>query len=187
YIANSTIRFMPIISAHGPQAAHIHVMKGEVKPGLKRAPKSAWRWKEGKTLAFLIDFLDGANEVDYRIYYQDATTPDTLGFPPVLPEAEQHVIDLAVVCVGSAQVLDEYPTLFMERYQPRHVMLAHWENFFRSPVKPTNRLRMTHIDRFIDEVRAASPATGHTLPKPGAWYRYYAANKNGVTDQPITP
>ena len=172
YVADSTIRFMALASGHGPHALGIQVMQGRVKPGLTRAPRSAWRWREGETLAYLIDFLGPDRSVDFRIYYQDATTPDSSGFPPLLPPKDQHPIDLAVLCVGSAQALREYPANICTQLQPRNVMLGHWEDLFRSPVKPVKRFRLNHIDNFIEDVEAASPDTRWLLPKPGAVYRY---------------
>ncbi len=173
YAADSTIRFMAIASGHGPHALGVHLMRGSVKPGLRRVPLSAWRWREGETLAYLIDFLGPDRSVDFRIYYQDATSPDSTGFPPLFPPQDRHPIDLAVLCVGSAQQLREYPTNICTELQPRNIMLGHWENFFRSPVRPAKRLRFIHINRFITEVEAASPDSRWVLPKPGAVYHYF--------------
>ncbi len=177
YAADSTIRFMAIASDHGPHALGVHLMRGSVKPGLTRAPRSAWRWREGETLAYLIDFLAPDRSVDFRIYYQDATSPDSAGFPPLLPLQDQHSIDLAILCVGSAQELREYPTNICTELQPRNIMLGHWEYFFRSPVRPVKRLRFTNINRFIAQVEAASPDSRWVLPKPGAVYHYFPHNR----------
>ncbi|MEE9465172.1 MAG: MBL fold metallo-hydrolase [Candidatus Neomarinimicrobiota bacterium] len=172
YVADSTIRFMAVESAHGPQAAKVHIMKGKIESRLKRPPRTAWGWKEGETLAYIVDFMGPDQSIDFRIYFEDTTLPDSTGLPPVLPPADQHPYDLVVMCVAAAQALREYPTNLTTVVQPKHVMLGHWEDFFRSPVKPPKRLLITHIDRFIDEVLAASPDTQWLLPQPGAIYHY---------------
>ncbi|MCH7520955.1 MAG: MBL fold metallo-hydrolase, partial [Candidatus Marinimicrobia bacterium] len=166
-------RFMALESAHGAHYLRIHLMQGKVKAGLKRAPRSAWGWKEGETLAYLIDFLGPEGAIDFRIHYSDAVTPGTMGFPPHFAAEDAHPIDLAILCVGSGQVTEGYPETFMAAFKPRHVILGHWEDFFRSAVKRPRRLRSSHIKAFIAEVELDLPPGGDwLLPKPGALYRY---------------
>lgn len=173
YLADSTIRFMALESAHGAHYLRIHLMKGEVKADLKRVPRWAWGWKEGETLAYLIDFLGPQGAIDFRIHYSDAVTPDSAGFPPHFAADDAHPIDLAVLCVGSGQVTEGYPEMFMAAVKPRHVILGHWEDFFRSAVKRPRRLHSSHIKAFIAEVEVDLPPGGDwLLPKPGALYRY---------------
>lgn len=172
YVADSTIRIMALESDHGPHALGIHIMKGEVKDNLKRLPRSAWNWKEGETLAYLIDFLGQGDDIDFRVYYQDATAPDSAGFLPHFPPEDDHHIDIAILCAGSAQALKEYPTTFLRAYQPRNVILGHWEHFFRSPLKPPRRLRFTNIEQFIREVEAAAPGAKWLLPMPMGVYSF---------------
>jgi hypothetical protein len=163
---------MAIASGHGPHAAFIHVMQGEIKDKLTSPPKTAWGWKEGETLAYLIDFLSFERGIDFRLYYQDATTPDSVGFPPHFPAQEAVPIDLAIFCVGSAQAQPGYPANFMKRYKPKHVILGHWEYIWKSPMKEATRLPVTDISNFVDQVMKYSPDTKWILPKPRAIYHY---------------
>ncbi|MFB0515641.1 MAG: MBL fold metallo-hydrolase [Candidatus Neomarinimicrobiota bacterium] len=177
YVADSTIRFMAIESDHGPHALGIHVMRGEVKEGLKAVPKCAWAWREGETFAYLIDFLSPEGSIDFRIHFQDATSHYPLGAPPDFAPQDTHRIDLAIVSVGSWFQVPDYPGAFLRNHQPRHVILGHWENFFRSPLKPPRQiLYSTRLWSFIPYIERNLPADADwLLPKPGATYWFTPA------------
>lgn len=173
YVADSTIRFMAIASGHGPHAVGIHVMKGTIPNDLKSVPRSAWKWKEGETLAYLIDFLGDDGAIDFRIHYTDATQPARMGFIPELAPEDTHRVDLAIVCAGSAHMLGEYPYDITVDLKPRHVMIGHWENFFKSPLKKPTRLRFLHLEEFIDNLeKALLPDADWLLPDRGGIYHY---------------
>lgn len=176
YLAGGRMRFMALAAEHGPHVRGIHLMKGRIEQELPRAPRSAWFWKEGETLAYLIDFLDGDGQVDYRIYYCDSATPDSTGFPPTLPQDENRRIDLAILSVGSAYALKEYPETFMQAWHPRQVLLGHWENFFRSPARPLQRLVHAHVKEFIRDIEPYLGDDAWLLPYPGSTYRFLPAN-----------
>ena len=172
YVSDGRIRFMALAAEHGPHAFKVRVMKGRVTEVPRKLPRSAWRWKEGETLTYLIDFMgEDRQTVDFRIYYADATTPGRKGLPPELDGADRHRIDLAILCVGSAHSLKGYPETFMDNYNPRAVVLGHWENFFRNPVEGVFRMRTTHLNEFIEivEERLAADARW-ILPRPGSTY-----------------
>ncbi len=173
YVADSTIRFMAIASGHGPHAVGIHVMKGKIPNHLRSVPRSAWKWKEGETLAYLIDFMGEDGSIDFRIHYTDATQPQRMGFIPDLAPEDTHRVDLAIVCAGSAHVLGEYPYDITVDLKPRHVMIGHWEDFFISPLKKPRRLRFLHLEEFIDNLeKALLPDADWLLPDRGGIYHY---------------
>jgi len=172
YASDSSYRFMAIASGHGPHWTLLHVMKGEIKDKLTSPPKTAWGWKEGETLAYLVDFLSTERNIDFRLYYQDATTPDSVGFPPHFTLHDDAPVDLAIFCVGSAQVQPGYPANFMKRYQPEHVILGHWEYIWKSAMEEATRMPVTDLSNFVAEVTKYSPDTNWILPKPRAIYHY---------------
>jgi L-ascorbate metabolism protein UlaG (beta-lactamase superfamily) len=174
YLADSTIRFMAIESDHGAHALGIHVMQGEVREDLRRLPRSAWAWKEGVTITYMIDFLGPEGQVDFRIHYQDATSHYPLGAPPSLAPPDTHRLDIAIVAVGSWFQVPDYPGKLLRYHQPRHVILGHWEGFFRSPLKAPRPIPYSaRLRSFIPYVeRNMAEDADWLLPKPGAVYTF---------------
>ncbi|UCH62666.1 MAG: hypothetical protein JSU77_12910 [Fidelibacterota bacterium] len=174
YVADSTIRFMAVESDHGPHFLGIHMMKGEVPPGLKQIPKSAWYWREGRTFAYLIDLLGVDGSIDFRIHYQDATSHYPLGAPPRFASQDTHRLDLAIICVDTWDQVPDYPEALFRNHRPRHVIFGHWENFFRSPLKsPWTRFSSLRLRQFIPSVVDALPADSKwVIPEPGAVYLF---------------
>jgi L-ascorbate metabolism protein UlaG (beta-lactamase superfamily) len=178
YLADSTIRFMGIESDHGAHAMGIHVMQGEVREHLTRPPRSAWAWKEGQTIAYLIDFLGPDGKVEFRIHHQDATSHYPLGAPPEFVPPDTHRLDVAIISVGSWFQLPDYPTALVQRHQPRLVILGHWDTFFRSPFKPPRPIPYaTRLRKFVPFLKAhLPPDSDWLLPTPGATYLYHPVN-----------
>jgi len=132
FYASPRLRFMALKSMHAPIIWGISFFEGDYDAPLKQLPKRASGWLEGQTLAYLIDFLgaDGKT-VEFRIHYQDAASERMLGFPPPLDMLDnKRPIDLALMCMPGFNEVDNYPEDFIGKYQPRFVVLIHWENFF---------------------------------------------------------
>jgi L-ascorbate metabolism protein UlaG (beta-lactamase superfamily) len=179
YLADSSIRFMGIASDHGPHALGIHVMKGEVREQLTRPPRSAWAWKEGQTIAYLIDFLGPDGTVDFRIHHQDATSHYPLGAPPEFVPPDTHRLDLAIVSVGSWRQTPDYPDALLRNHQPRHLFLGHWDDFFRSPFKSPKPLSFSAwLPAFIRHAELSLLEDADwLLPTPGATYTFHPVEK----------
>lgn len=130
-------RFMPIRTSHAPNFAGQTIAPGDADTASRRLPANAWEWLMGQPYAYLIDALDADGRTVFRIYYEDAAAraPDD-GLPPPLPAADQHPIDVAIICVGNHEEARDYPSALLAALRPRHVVLAHWEDFFRSPLAP---------------------------------------------------
>ena len=173
YTAGGRIRFMAIATVHNDHIPGLHLMQGKVRPGLKRVPRSAWRWKEGEILAYLIDFLGpDQKRIDFRIYYADVAPPGDTGLPPTLEEADQHRIDLALLALSLQWVSPGYPVVFLQAHQPRLVIGGHWESIFRNPARGPRRLRASDIETFAQVVTAHLPPDGKwSLANPGSIYR----------------
>jgi len=191
-------RFMAVPSDHAPHVLGIELMKGTNRPS--RRPWTERRYTSlllGRPYAFVIDLLSSSApdaRVRFRIYYQDAASRDDLGHPPAFSGADRHDYDLAVLCLASAQEVPPYPQGILEAVRPRHVLIGHWEDFFR-PWRPERRFVplltdrraarfLRTVDRAEDAWRATlqppvdreavcSPSTpGWTLPMPGQWLRF---------------
>lgn len=161
------VRVLAIESGHAPQIGPIELFEGRVEEDRRAPPRSAWGWKRGRPLAFLVDWLDEGGDVRFRLHYQDAASEPPLGIPTRERLAEAPV-DLAVLCVGGSAGADGYPRAVLEALRPRHVLLGHWEDFFRDPGEPARVVRGTDLADFLARLERAPPApTGWTLPEPG--------------------
>ena len=93
----------------------------------------AWTtsWKErrlrtflgGETLAFDIEVRDG-DAPRFRLYYNDSAAPTPLG-------QTTGDFDLAVLTMAQWSYVRDYPRDLLMVLRPRHVLVSHWDNFFR--------------------------------------------------------
>lgn len=163
-----TIRFMPLKSTHAPHFAGLKlVATGTVEERRRELPGAPLRWKEGETLAFLIDFLGPGERVDFRIYYQDAASEPGTGILPVLEGRDAARTDAAILCVAAFDQVDRNPEHVLASVQPRAVIGGHWEDFFfrafKDPLRPAFG---TSLEDFQRRARAVSSGPVY-LPRPG--------------------
>ncbi len=176
YTPNRRIRFLPIITEHAPHFYFIRPIRfytGQVKPKLTKLPEKPNGYKEGQSLAYLIDFLRADGTIDFRMYIQGSASNAPYGFPPVLQGKDAREVDVAVICVASFQYVKEYPKAIIRYLKPHHVILAHWENFFQ----PLNKLAQhpmtvpfTDVPKFLRRLKRSMTPIGRdtawTLPAP---------------------
>lgn len=163
YLADRRMRVMALRSEHAPQFLGVRAFEGNVDQDLATLPANAYGWKGGRTLAFLIDVL-GADETPLlRFHYQDAASTHPLGFPPPIDTIGSRPVDVALLCVASFEEVSQYPEALIARLAPRHVVLAHWENFFstRRPPPPLP---------FLDTLGFSTRLTNALQPLGASWY-----------------
>jgi hypothetical protein len=141
------LRIMPLRSRHAPHFDGYTLYQGTVDRPLERAPRTAAEWLDGETFAFLIDFLDNAGEVAFRVYYQDAVVAPPLGFAPEELIAERPV-DVAIFVPATFDQVDWHPEAFVENLRPKRVLLGHWEDFFVPVDDPTKAIMLSDIGHF---------------------------------------
>jgi L-ascorbate metabolism protein UlaG (beta-lactamase superfamily) len=136
-IPQSHVRVRALCSSHPAQVLGvIHFGEGCVEGQPKAPPESAGDWKEGATLAYLVDFLDAdSGEIVFRVYTQDSPTDAPVGFPTAEILDERRV-DLALLNVGSWENVDDHPAAIIGAIEPRYVIGGHWEDFFRAQDQP---------------------------------------------------
>ncbi|HYN21837.1 MAG TPA: hypothetical protein VE078_12820, partial [Thermoanaerobaculia bacterium] len=152
--------------------------------------------KAGRTFAFVIDFMArDLQTVRFRLYYQDSASPEGKGYPELEEALEGDYradYDLAVLCMASSQFVRNHPGGIVGNLKPRHVLITHYEDFFRDPQKPlrfvtlltngaANRFlakvqETPHKDAIgpVDEVCGPSSRVS-TMPLPGEWLRFRAS------------
>lgn len=171
YNRDQRIRIMAIESGHAPHIAGIKFMSGRHEEALEQLPWHAFGWKEGQTLAFLIDFLDENQQVKLRLYYQDAASEAPLGLLPPLEDGKR--VDVAILCPASFAQLENYPEAIVQSTQARYYVLGHWEDFFANDLDGEQRfVRLTDQDEFIQRLERVMSADSEWI-LPGLFSTYH--------------
>lgn len=165
------IRAMPIQSMHASHFLGYIVGHGSYYDDLSEVPTSVLGWRQGQSMAWLIDLLDDNKEKPvYRIHYQDSAAPAPCGIMPTWPD--KKAIDLEILSVGSWKKADQYPEQLLKATKPRLVLLGHWENFFGNDPNHPEPMIGQHVREMMDKVqtlvRDEVPPVMVYLPKPFA-------------------
>ena len=141
------VRIMGLRSKHAAHFDGYTLYAGTRDRPLTSEPRWATEWLEGRSHAYLIDFLTADGAVAFRVYYQDAVSPPPAGFAP---EAliEDHPVDVAIFVPATFDQVDWHPEAFVENLRPERVLLGHWEDFFVPIEEPTRSLLLTDIAHF---------------------------------------
>ena len=123
------IRFRAIESMHAPHIGKFKLFCGEIPEPIETMPKWVAGWKEGQTLAYIIDFLDEHQNPIFRIHYQDAASDSCVSMPND-ELLKDKAVDLSILCVASFKNVTDYPVAMLRKLKPKYAILAHWENFF---------------------------------------------------------
>jgi len=177
YSADSAYRFMAIVAGHAPnyrafKQAYTFTI-GTVDFDLDSLPHTAAEWKLGEPYSYMIDVLgDDRKHTVFRIYFQDAPSEPPLGFPPDALLAERP-IDLAVLCAATSSNVSHTPDSLLTVLKPRHVMLGHWEDFFRSQTLPLQLGPGTDLEALQESLRKSLPASvDWVMPLPQRTFRF---------------
>jgi L-ascorbate metabolism protein UlaG (beta-lactamase superfamily) len=170
-VPRARVRIRALCSEHPAQIAKtIHQWPGRVYRPRFAPPQKADDYQEGETLAFLIDFLDEAGTKPvFRIYYQDAPTPPTIGevAPDLLAEKP---VDVAILCAGNFLDVED-PGHIVRNTRPHTVVLGHWENFFMPQRDDPPKIPGSNVKKILEMVRSSSePGTRVILPNPQAMF-----------------
>jgi hypothetical protein len=160
------LRVLPLVSDHAPHFQGVTLYTGDRTRPLPEPPRAAPGWIEGETLAFVIDVLDRRGDVRLRLYYQDAVARPPFGLmPDTLAPA-----DVAVVVPATYAEVDWHPEAVVENTGARHVLLGHWEDFFRPAAAEPEPVPFTLLKDFVARLRRALDGDDGrwSLPVPGA-------------------
>ena len=157
---NQHIRMMAFCSQHPAQVAGVyHFGAGSIDTDQCDVPSAASGWLEGQTLAFVIDFLDDLGKPAFRVYYQDAPTSSPIGHVPDAILAQKPV-DVALLCVGSYDYVDNQPGDIIANLQPRFALSGHWEDFFQPVDSPPQPIPLMDLNTYVTRAEAALPPPG---------------------------
>lgn len=154
YNDSGKVRIMAVKSSHAPHFMGIKLMQGKYEQPLKKLPWHAFAWREGQTMAYVIDFLNVEKQPVYRIFYQDAASAEQEGVVPDLNDGKGF--DVAIICPASFEQIENYPESIMKNTQAKTYLLGHWEDFFGNDLSGTQRfVRNTSQDKFEKRINAA--------------------------------
>ena len=187
------IRFRAVLSDHAPQVDHYLWQGDELKQDLKEWTAHRFHdLKAGQPFALVIDLMAGdLKTVRYRMYYQDSANSWGTGEPPLF---DGRAYDLAVLCIASYDKAPGQPGSILTRLRPRHVLVTHYDDFFRPqarPVRFVGLLTEAKVDRYLRKIcevlgcegagaGPVNPVCGPsgprwTMPLPGEWMRFPAS------------
>lgn len=175
YSSSGKVRIMPIKADHAPHIMGLKFMTGGYDEDLEDLPWHGFGWKEGQTLAFIIDFLDTDDSIAHRIFYQDAASQEPLGLVPDL--GDNKSIDIAILCPAAFHQVNSYPESVVKNTQAQHFILGHWEDFFANDLSGQQRfVRLTDQDDFIERLEAAKPENSTWVLPALFSTQYFSAN-----------
>jgi L-ascorbate metabolism protein UlaG (beta-lactamase superfamily) len=167
YASDSSIRILPIKSAHLPHIFGIHLYEGHIEGDcLNDFPAKSKRFIQDITLAYLIDFLNEKHEPVKRIYFSSSATSPDNGFFPEEILAEKKV-DVAIISLALAQKADSYPQKLIAFLQPEYIIPCHWENFFRTAEKPLKWVSMTSYKKVMQSLQELPSNVSVKFIRPG--------------------
>src|SRR5690554_543563 len=172
YSRSGRSRIMGLKSSHAPHFMGIKLMQGRYDEPQKKLPWHSFGWKEGQTLAYLIDFLDEQQQPVYRVFYQDSASAETDGVVPELADGKD--IDVAIICPASFAQVEQYPESIIHNTRARHFILGHWEDFFGNDPRGQQKfVRAADQEAFIERLSAALPEHSlWTLPQLFRTYHF---------------
>lgn len=170
WIRVGDVRVMPLRSSHAPQFAGQALYRGERVQDMTERPRLATEWLDGRSHAYLVDFLE-SERVVFRVYYHDAVAAEPMGLVPdslLLFEDDEHRrVDLALLVPSTYPEVPFHPEAAVDDLRPRHVLLGHWEAFFGSPFEEPEPLFLNDYGHFIDRLERALRAVS---AEPIGWH-----------------
>ena len=174
---HAAIRFMALASNHPPNFYVFGTFpytyaSGNVDTPRRTLPRTPRGWKLGEEYAYLIDIMGAAGRPIFRIFYQDAAAePRYSALPPLLGDDERPV-DVAIIAAGNYSYATSYPTALLASLKPKHVVVGHWENIFRSPLPLYTAIPLTDTYRLAARIEAEQHGAWVT-PEPRAKIVYF--------------
>lgn len=149
------VRVRAIAWEHAPNFGSHVVARGNVTSPRTSLPRGLLGWKLGRVYAYAIDVLDRDGTVGSRIVVHDA------GASPQVVRRAVEVIGtmpparstLVVITAANYDQEPSYPDILLASLAPDHVLLGHWEDFFRSPEKTERVVRGIHPRKLVEVVQ----------------------------------
>lgn len=157
-VPGAHVRLLAVCSDHPDQIGPVHYGAGEVDDEQCTPPANMNDWREGRTVAYVVDFLDAKTDAPiYRVFYQDAPADSPVGHVPAAFLAEKRV-DVALMCVGTYDHVDDAsPAKALTALGPRFALGGHWEDFFGSLDAPPQPIPFLDVAAWQTKAAATLP------------------------------
>ena len=165
-------RFKAMAWQHAPNLPGMTLSSGDAPTPLERLPRKASNWKMGRVYAWTLDMRDGVGGTACRVIMQDAAAaPMVVARAAAVWSTEQHAgATLALITAANFDRVKDNPETLLSLLRPQHVLLGHWEDFFRSPEKSWRLVRGIDGRALVDRVQA-QVGNAWTALEPGAVLR----------------
>lgn len=164
--AGKHIRITPVLLSHPPHIGRLKLYGGEFNP--KAKARQGKFWQCGQTYGFVLDFLDTSGNIVFRIYQQ--TSSGLLGLDNVPASvAAQHPVDLMIIPAALYSKVKGYPEQLLDLYRPKHILVCHWENFFKPMAKVSRKaytVSLTDVPEFARRLEKQAGRSHFTIPMP---------------------
>lgn len=143
---------------------------------------------------YLIDFLNAAGGVRFRVYYQDVPSDGAFGRIPEDVLAE-HEVNLALLCAGNWKTVEHHDAdCIICNLRPEHVLIGHWEDFFKQQDDPSriDPAPLQDVGQFKALLRRRMKEVGRNpenviLPAPGLFGTYPVTPESGDRQGTTSP
>lgn len=165
-------RFKAVAWQHARNFPGITFSAGDQSAPTIALPRTASGWKMGPVYAWTLDLRDGLGGTSCRVIMQDAAaSPAVVARASAIWNSERRAgATLALITAANFDRVQQNPDTLLALLKPQHVLLGHWEEFFRSPEKSWRLVRGIEGQQLIDRVRAKMD-TAWTALEPGAVLR----------------
>lgn len=155
--------------AHAPNVGSLTIAPGAQHTPRTSLPRTVHGWKMGPTFSYAIDLLDAEGRVAWRLVYHDAAAgPAVQRRATRIIAALPHAAHTAVILTAAAfDQVPLYPDILLAHLAPQHVILGHWEDFFRSSERSERVVRGIRADGLLERL---APYVGDhwSAPRAGA-------------------
>lgn len=168
YSADSTMRTMAFKSMHPPHFAGLNLLNKRYASDLKSEPLLMADWQEGKTVAYLVDWIK-EGIIAYRAYFSSSLAKAPFGLFPKEIIAQRKVDDM-FLSAALFNDFDKAPKPHIDLVQPKRILLMHWENFFRSKEKSTKPIDASALQKLLTQLKTNYPTIEVIQAQPLQYY-----------------
>ena len=152
---SASVHVRAIAWEHAPNFGTHVIARGNVTTAKSALPRGIFGWKLGCVYAYAIDLLDRDGRVGTRIVVHDAgASPDVVRRAVAvigsMPPARSTVL---IITAANFDQEPSYPDILLASIAPEHVLLGHWEDFFRSPEQSERVVRGIHARQLLEIVQ----------------------------------
>jgi hypothetical protein len=149
YNKDSTFRVLPIESTHSPHVGKITFFKGNYTMPLEYFPDKLYKWKLNTCYSYLIDVLD-ANKVHFRTLFICGEL-DEKSIDIIKKNCANYAPDMLLSIYWKDKICRVTLEKAFKASQPKHVMLHHWNNFFKKTEKGIEVLKTSRVEKALQE------------------------------------